>query len=57
MHPAHLHNAEGNSTDGFTTISEAVVAERIIYPADDAGGVDYQAKVAVGREALEDDEL
>ena len=47
MNPTHLHDAEGDGADGFATLTEPVVAERIIYPADNAGGVDYEAEVAV----------
>lgn len=47
MNPTHLHDAEWNGPNGFATLSEAVVGERIIYPTDDAGGVDDEAKVAV----------
>ena len=48
MNPTHLHDAEGNGPDGFTPLPEPVVGERIVYPAYDAGGVDDEAKVAVG---------
>ena len=48
MNPTHLHDAERDGTNGLATFSEPVVAERIVYPADDAGGVDYESEVAVG---------
>ena len=57
MNPTHLHDAEGDGADGLTTVSKPVVAERIVDPTNDAGRVDYEAEVAVGREALDDDEL
>ena len=33
---------------GLATVSESVVAERIVYPADDTGGADYKAEMTVG---------
>ena len=57
MNSTHLHDAERDCADRLTTFSESVVTERIVYSADDAGGVDYEPEVAVGREALDDDKL
>jgi len=57
MDSAHLHNAERDRADGFSSIAKSVVAERIVYPADNAGCVEYETEVAVGRKALDDDEL
>ena len=48
MNPAHLHDAERDGADGFATVSEPVVAERIVYAADNAGSVDYESEVAIG---------
>ena len=44
----HLHDAERYCVDGLTTFSESVVAERMVYPADDAGGVDYGRARGIG---------
>ena len=57
MDPTHLHGPERDGADGFATFAEPVVAERIVYPADDAGGVEYEPEVTVGRKSLDDDEL
>lgn len=57
MNPTHLHDAEGDRADGFSTLAEPVVAERIVYPTDNAGCVEYEPKVAVECKALNDDEL
>ena len=48
MDPTHLHDAERDCADGFTTFSESVGAERIVYPTDNAGRVEYESEVAVG---------
>lgn len=47
MNPTHLHDAKRNGSDGFTTLAESVVGERIVYPTDDAGGAYDETKVAV----------
>ena len=57
MNPTHLHDTEGNSPDGLTTLPKSVVGERVIYPTDDAGGVDDETEVAVRCEALNDNKL
>ena len=36
--PTHLHDAKRDSADGLTTFSGSIVAGRIVYPADNAGG-------------------
>ena len=48
MNPTHLHNAEWDRADGFAPFAEPVVAERIVYPADNARSVDDEPEVAVG---------
>ena len=48
MNLTHLHDAERDGADGFATVSEPVVTKRMIYLADNAGGVDYGAEVVVG---------
>lgn len=47
MNPTHLHNTERNGANGFATFPEPMIGERVVYPADDAGVVDYEAEVAV----------
>jgi hypothetical protein len=47
MNPTHLHDAKGNRAYGFATFAESVVAERIVYPADNAGSVEYESEVAI----------
>ena len=42
MDPTHLHDAERDRADGFTALAKFVVGERIVYPADNAGGVGYE---------------
>jgi hypothetical protein len=57
VNSTHLHNAERNCPNGLTTLPKSVVGERIIYPTNDAGGVDDEMKVAVRCETLDDDVL
>ena len=45
----HLRDAKRDGADGLTTFSESVVAERIVYQADNAGAlVNYEVEVAGG---------
>ena len=47
MDSTHLHDAERDGADGFATFAESVVAERIVYPADNARIAEYESEVAV----------
>ena len=48
MDPTHLHDAKRDRADGFMTFAKLVVAERMVYPANNAGSVEYEPEVTVG---------
>lgn len=37
-----------HTVDGFVAVSKPVAAERVVYPAGSAEGVEYEAEVAAG---------